>query len=291
MAALTVHEEVADIEAEQQSSMLSQMQGTSIQVVAKSWSLRRISLVSLVFAVVCALAVVGLWRDSGRGRPATEEDPRALDDISIPKSIIDQCWRAWGSCSGAENFESTSGPCKSNLQAILSYSPGAFGGSTQTFFDRLKIDEGCDLVHFRCSASFGSYIGAGTCCGQADTVTQEVQICPMNAPVCTGYVKGVSYGSCQHVSADTPWPTGETLGCSNTPLWTNGYAQCSVQEPTRDLCQPGGWTCAGYLKNQFCDAGTPAPWSSTPAGGPSMNYPEKNCCGCGGGRLANTVAK
>lgn len=202
-------------------------------------------------------------------------------EVSLPESVKKQCEVAWSHCSSAESFTGTNGECRRELAALLAYSPKTFKNSVQQLFENMQIDNGCDILHPRCIASFGSYVGGGACCGQSGQVTELAEICPYQIPVCEGYVLGKEPGRCKKVSAEKPWSSGETLECKNTPGWTNGYVHCSSQTDDTHLCQPGGWTCAGYLKNQFCAGGLPAHWSSTPADGPRMNYPEKNCCGCG----------
>jgi len=73
-------------------------------------------------------------------------------------------------------------------------------------------------------------------------------------------------------------------GCEDTPGWTNGV-DCNkkgflikVDAKNATYCKTGkkgGFTCAAYAAGGWCRES----W----AVGPFSNYPEKNCCSCGGG--------
>jgi hypothetical protein len=87
-------------------------------------------------------------------------------------------------------------------------------------------------------------------------------------------------------------PTSEgslSENCTDTADWNNGYWRCWSSEGKRyaDGCTPQGWTCEGYSIQGWCRNGEQVPqWESgVYAFGPTLNYPERNCCECGGGRV------
>lgn len=70
--------------------------------------------------------------------------------------------------------------------------------------------------------------------------------------------------------------------CVDTPEWANGYYKCESDGYKGVGCGPRGFTCDAYAANGLCLGGKPAKgkgWSL----GEGMNYPELNCCVCGGG--------
>lgn len=75
--------------------------------------------------------------------------------------------------------------------------------------------------------------------------------------------------------------------CQSTLGWNNGFSGCWWHEGRReaDGCTPLGWTCEGYRLQGWCYNGQQIPQSVSGvyAFGPTLNYPEKNCCVCGGG--------
>jgi len=72
-------------------------------------------------------------------------------------------------------------------------------------------------------------------------------------------------------------------------LWTNGFATCNDETKDPFMCQPAGWTCAGYEFRGWCRGGAVTRGSSF-ATGSKFNYPEKNCCVCGGGAEQSEVS-
>merc|ERR1712176_92346 len=73
----------------------------------------------------------------------------------------------------------------------------------------------------------------------------------------------------------------------DTPKWTNGYhCQDETTPPAyptpAEGCSFQGWTCEGYESQGWCKDGT-----INFGAGSDFNYPEKNCCACGGGRSAD----
>merc|ERR1719281_2287895 len=71
-------------------------------------------------------------------------------------------------------------------------------------------------------------------------------------------------------------PALHSSGCEDAPGWTNGF-DCSTEKFSQNatLCRKSGFTCAAYVALGWCKES----WAL----GPSMNYPEMNCCACGGG--------
>merc|ERR1712190_193809 len=70
--------------------------------------------------------------------------------------------------------------------------------------------------------------------------------------------------------------------CVDTPEWANSYYKCKTDGYKGVGCGPRGFTCDAYAYNGLCFGGKPARgkgWSL----GKGMNYPEWNCCVCGGG--------
>ena len=69
--------------------------------------------------------------------------------------------------------------------------------------------------------------------------------------------------------------------CVDTPGWTDGNTRCQSQHG--DDCTSTGWTCAGYVKEGWCENGTVTPKSEWTLGA-VYNSPERNCCACGYGQ-------
>merc|ERR1719456_1917522 len=88
---------------------------------------------------------------------------------------------------------------------------------------------------------------------------------------CYGYSGGGTYGYGNYGSYGTYDPAGG--GCTDTEGWTNNF---------NTLCQ-------GYVDQGWCMNGAVAEdmlWTS----GQEYNYPELNCCACGGGTGGTTGA-
>lgn len=82
-------------------------------------------------------------------------------------------------------------------------------------------------------------------------------------------------------SPATPSPT-QAQGCFDTLGWTNGYTDCGDEGNAGGrYCTSTGWTCAGYVARGWCANGA-ATRGSEFAFGAAFNYPERNCCACGG---------
>lgn len=71
--------------------------------------------------------------------------------------------------------------------------------------------------------------------------------------------------------------------CADTPQWANGYYQCETDGYKGVGCGPRGFTCAAYAANRWCLDGKPVPSKERWILGEGLNYPEMNCCVCGGG--------
>mmetsp|Transcript_80867 Transcript_80867/g.142640 ORF Transcript_80867/g.142640 Transcript_80867/m.142640 type:complete len:316 (-) Transcript_80867:246-1193(-) len=70
--------------------------------------------------------------------------------------------------------------------------------------------------------------------------------------------------------------------CIDTQNWANGYYKCNENGYTGIGCVANGFNCEAYASNALCVAGKPVPGKDW-AFGESLNYPELNCCACGGG--------
>lgn len=71
--------------------------------------------------------------------------------------------------------------------------------------------------------------------------------------------------------------------CVDTPGWDNGMADCDGEG-----CAPGsGYTCAAYFRNEWCKAGMV---KSPEFAGEEFDFPEENCCACGGGTSTTEVS-
>eukprot|EP00928_Gymnodinium_smaydae_P099476 TRINITY_DN9506_c0_g1_i1.p2 TRINITY_DN9506_c0_g1~~TRINITY_DN9506_c0_g1_i1.p2 ORF type:complete len:174 (-),score=31.66 TRINITY_DN9506_c0_g1_i1:72-593(-) len=89
----------------------------------------------------------------------------------------------------------------------------------------------------------------------------------------------------------TPEEIVRVTGISNcnpckdaSPDWTNGFLGCAAEGfGTQHGCTPQGWTCEGYEIRGWCKDGQKTTGSF--AFGKDMNYPERNCCACGGGTV------
>eukprot|EP00928_Gymnodinium_smaydae_P047846 TRINITY_DN3195_c0_g4_i1.p1 TRINITY_DN3195_c0_g4~~TRINITY_DN3195_c0_g4_i1.p1 ORF type:complete len:700 (+),score=110.49 TRINITY_DN3195_c0_g4_i1:146-2101(+) len=104
---------------------------------------------------------------------------------------------------------------------------------------------------------------------------------PQQACQCNDACRG--YGNCCH-------DFEATCKCEDTRGWTNGYSECSHVGGNgvhKEYCQPTGWTCAGYVKQGWCAGGKPVPGKEY-AFGAAYIYPERACCGCGGGAITDT---
>lgn len=204
----------------------------------------------------------------------------------IPASVMAQCRIIYTVCT--QGFDVAG--CKDGLQTLIRYYESLPSmDDTQLLYKRIMFDEGCHYHTPKCTASYGSYVGAGYEGNQPGTVADPVEICRRDVPVCTGVVAGASglttKGNCQKaIPGFLSWPTGETATCKNTLGWTNGFVNCNMQTSDTGLCADGGWTCSGYIRMTFCTNGNPVVWGPTdPAtSGLAMNYPENNCCACGG---------
>lgn len=78
--------------------------------------------------------------------------------------------------------------------------------------------------------------------------------------------------------------------CVDTPEWANSYYKCETDGYKGVGCGPRGFTCDAYAANGLCLGGKPAEgkgWSL----GKGMNFPELNCCVCGGGSLTGGYPK
>jgi len=76
--------------------------------------------------------------------------------------------------------------------------------------------------------------------------------------------------------------------CQSTPGWTNGNVMaenCRHEGYGSDAgCTAEGWTCEGYEHRGWCAKGRVTHGSEF-AMGAAFNYPELNCCACGGGSV------
>eukprot|EP00927_Polykrikos_kofoidii_P053516 TRINITY_DN48128_c0_g1_i1.p1 TRINITY_DN48128_c0_g1~~TRINITY_DN48128_c0_g1_i1.p1 ORF type:complete len:548 (+),score=64.95 TRINITY_DN48128_c0_g1_i1:51-1646(+) len=68
--------------------------------------------------------------------------------------------------------------------------------------------------------------------------------------------------------------------CRNTPQWANGFPCVDEGKTAEQGCTLLGWTCAGYTLNGLCSRGQTlvSEW----AFGRGVQFPELNCCECGG---------
>merc|ERR1712232_843540 len=84
---------------------------------------------------------------------------------------------------------------------------------------------------------------------------------------------------------------GAVMGCVDTYDWDNGYSDCRKQTNDPAFCSAvgaptGGWTCAEYAAKFWCldnQCLGPEKTGGVYACGAKLNYPERNCCVCGGG--------
>eukprot|EP00930_Biecheleria_cincta_P030814 TRINITY_DN21359_c0_g1_i2.p1 TRINITY_DN21359_c0_g1~~TRINITY_DN21359_c0_g1_i2.p1 ORF type:complete len:834 (-),score=140.58 TRINITY_DN21359_c0_g1_i2:60-2390(-) len=101
-------------------------------------------------------------------------------------------------------------------------------------------------------------------------------------------------------AADVDGRAGEELSahqnfqCSDTPNWANGWSGCAFDRTygkNSSLCAltPGagwpstrGWTCKQYENMGWCKNGQAL---ATFAMGETLQFPEQNCCACGGGNV------
>eukprot|EP00401_Gymnodinium_catenatum_P029056 CAMPEP_0117551064 /NCGR_PEP_ID=MMETSP0784-20121206/48999_1 /TAXON_ID=39447 /ORGANISM="" /LENGTH=442 /DNA_ID=CAMNT_0005348093 /DNA_START=1 /DNA_END=1329 /DNA_ORIENTATION=- len=89
---------------------------------------------------------------------------------------------------------------------------------------------------------------------------------------------------------ETPWQRhsgGETPitvtcdSCVDVPYWTNGI-DCEADGAGEEQgCEAEGWTCKAYALQSWCSDGRPAHGMDSKFG-EAFNYPERNCCVCGG---------
>lgn len=71
--------------------------------------------------------------------------------------------------------------------------------------------------------------------------------------------------------------------CKDTPSWTNGFYECATNGYKGKGCEPRGLNCQAYQENGWCTNGITIERYKDWAFGQHMNYPELNCCACGGG--------
>jgi hypothetical protein len=80
--------------------------------------------------------------------------------------------------------------------------------------------------------------------------------------------------------------------CQDEEAWNNGFRWC-VDEGygVEDGCIPGkGWSCLGYEKRGWCKGGSKQSGFDF-AFGAQFNFPEKNCCVCGGGSVGSDMCR
>eukprot|EP00928_Gymnodinium_smaydae_P023161 TRINITY_DN19221_c0_g1_i3.p1 TRINITY_DN19221_c0_g1~~TRINITY_DN19221_c0_g1_i3.p1 ORF type:complete len:324 (+),score=45.08 TRINITY_DN19221_c0_g1_i3:110-1081(+) len=266
---------------------------------------RRFALAGLVAAGLAGAAL--LVRGGGRrSAPAATAavpngDVRAgFSELyaTIPYSVKHQCTGAYDHCKAVGLVPS----CKAMLRAVITYQkPIPSEEDIYTFWKYIDYNDGCVYRNPRCTASYGSFVGAGNCCKQPGTVELQEAICPQWSPVCVGYEHGKHRGVCVEANKTVGWDDGNTLKCQNTPNWNNryGFSKCFPGSTTdQRLCAPGvagtgdvgGWTCAGYVKNSWCTGGHVVHWNGPKQpGGYEMNFPERHCCACGGGTKTQAV--
>lgn len=88
----------------------------------------------------------------------------------------------------------------------------------------------------------------------------------------------------------------QNFQCTDTPNWANGWSECAFDKTygkNNSLCAltPGaawpstrGWTCKQYEYMGWCKNGQPL---GTFAMGSTLQFPEQNCCACGGGNVTS----
>merc|ERR1712151_73302 len=86
--------------------------------------------------------------------------------------------------------------------------------------------------------------------------------------------------SCKHTPWDYSWAEIEEVR-KHCP--SSCHIECRYG--VEDGCTLTGWSCAGYEKRGWCADGQQL--AGTFAFGLYMNFPEKNCCACGGGSVGN----
>eukprot|EP00928_Gymnodinium_smaydae_P045563 TRINITY_DN30363_c0_g1_i1.p1 TRINITY_DN30363_c0_g1~~TRINITY_DN30363_c0_g1_i1.p1 ORF type:complete len:549 (+),score=117.87 TRINITY_DN30363_c0_g1_i1:217-1647(+) len=87
----------------------------------------------------------------------------------------------------------------------------------------------------------------------------------------------------KHPSAPDP---EQPLQCKDTEGWRNGFRGCHAEGYGHQHgCTSDGWTCWGYVYRGWCRDGYRRTGGF--AFGRWMNYPERNCCQCGGGAVGN----
>eukprot|EP00933_Yihiella_yeosuensis_P038393 TRINITY_DN3232_c2_g1_i1.p1 TRINITY_DN3232_c2_g1~~TRINITY_DN3232_c2_g1_i1.p1 ORF type:complete len:317 (+),score=64.04 TRINITY_DN3232_c2_g1_i1:73-1023(+) len=78
--------------------------------------------------------------------------------------------------------------------------------------------------------------------------------------------------------------------CRNTPKWSNGFFQCNTNGYAGLGCSPTGFTCEAYELNGWCLGGRQVKGKEW-AMGEKLNFPELNCCVCGGGSSTSRQAE
>jgi hypothetical protein len=84
-------------------------------------------------------------------------------------------------------------------------------------------------------------------------------------------------------------PPSSPVPCTDTPDWANGDDSCIREGFGLDQgCSDRGWKCEAYARHAeqaWCVDGAVVPGMET-ALGEVHNFPEENCCVCGGGQKA-----
>merc|ERR1712183_195912 len=111
----------------------------------------------------------------------------------------------------------------------------------------------------------GAQIGGPVCCGQLGAVSAAFRICPPTYPVCSGFIQGSQWGTCQPVGFENTKTDTEvnamrgnqsddasSLGCSaDHGVQLGGKVCCNqagaVTEQMR-ICGPRHPVCVGFVQ-------------------------------------------
>lgn len=160
--------------------------------------------------------------------------------------------------------------------------------------DQCSMDTGGTCSFFgHCDASRGSTVCyRGKCLCQPDFCTNADGRCDKKLAVSTTPMVTDEVSDALGLEK-----MSETMMCQNTPSWTDGWMHCAYEQDGKraELCQltsrgawpsTSGWTCEAYKLKGWCAKGRlHASRISARAG---RNYPDQNCCVCGGGKnIAN----
>eukprot|EP00927_Polykrikos_kofoidii_P083009 TRINITY_DN8402_c0_g2_i1.p1 TRINITY_DN8402_c0_g2~~TRINITY_DN8402_c0_g2_i1.p1 ORF type:complete len:1106 (+),score=146.24 TRINITY_DN8402_c0_g2_i1:405-3320(+) len=200
--------------------------------------------------------------------------------------------------SGARRMAQPSSPAGANRseEPPCTNTPGWVNGFKACGSHGLRKADGCAVGGLTCryyEQAKGMCVDGAVSSGFAWAMGEQYNFPERNCCVCGGHSKSPLLAMAQArvpvVRRGTPSKSTTKAGtrhlsCANTPGWVNGFKACGQRGMTQmDGCEAGGLSCRYYEQAVgMCVEGGVAKGFAW-AMGKQYNFPEKNCCVCGGG--------